>query len=57
MAMTDREIWALVHGMGFGALFLLGFAGGLAGLYSLRPELLTVTGLRERMTRLVAGTC
>ncbi len=56
MAMTDREIWALVHGMGFGALFLLGFAGGLAGLYSLRPELLTVTGLRERMTRLVAGT-
>ena len=42
--------------MGFGALFLLAFAGGLAGLYSLRPELLTVTGLRERMTRLVAGT-
>jgi len=28
----------------------------LAGLYSLRPELLTVTGLRERMTRLTAGT-
>jgi hypothetical protein len=42
--------------MGFGALFLLAFAGGLAGLYSLRPELLTVTGMRERMTRLVAGT-
>ena len=56
MAMTDREIWRLIHGMGFGALFLLAFAGGLAGLYSLRPELLTVTGLRERMTRLVAGT-
>jgi hypothetical protein len=56
MAMTDREIWGLIHGMGFGALFLLAFAGGLAGLYSLRPELLTVTGLRERMTRLVAGT-
>jgi hypothetical protein len=56
MAMTDREIWGLIHGMGFGALFLLAFAGGLAGLYSLRPELLTVTGLRERMIRLVAGT-
>jgi hypothetical protein len=54
--MTDREIWGLIHGMGFGALFLLAFAGGLAGLYSLRPELLTVTGLRERMIRLVAGT-
>jgi hypothetical protein len=56
MEMTNREIWTLIHGMGFGALFLLAFAGGLAGLYSLRPELLTVTGLRERMTRLVAGT-
>jgi hypothetical protein len=56
MEMTSREIWGLIHGMGFGALFLLTFAGGLAGLYSLRPELLTVTGLRERMTRLMAGT-
>jgi hypothetical protein len=56
MELTNREVWGLVHGMGFGALFLLAFAGGLAGLYSLRPELLTVTGLRERMTRLVAGT-
>jgi hypothetical protein len=56
MAMTDREIWTLVHGMGFGALFLLAFAGGLAGLYSLRPGLLTITGLRERMTRLISGT-
>ena len=56
MELTNRELWGLVHGMGFGALFLLAFAGGLAGLYSLRPELLTVTGMRERMTRLVAGT-
>ena len=56
MEVTNREFWTLIHGMGFGALFLLAFAGGLAGLYSLRPELLTVTGLRERMTRLVAGT-
>lgn len=56
MAMTAREFWGLVHGMGLGALFMLAFAGGLAGLYSLRPELLTVTGLRERMVRLTAGT-
>jgi hypothetical protein len=56
MEMTSREIWTLIHGMGLGAVFLLAFAGGLAGLYSLRPELLTVTGIRERMTRLVAGT-
>jgi len=56
MELTNRELWGLIHGMGFGALFLLAFAGGLAGLYSLRPELLTVTGMRERMTRLVSGT-
>jgi hypothetical protein len=55
MVMTEREIWTLIHGMGFGALFLLGFAGGLAGLYSLRPQLITVAGIRERMGRLMLG--
>jgi hypothetical protein len=39
----------------FGALFLLAFAGGLAGLWSLRPEWVTVNGLRERMVRLQIG--
>ena len=29
MSLTDREFWTLVHGMLLGALFLLGFAGGL----------------------------
>jgi hypothetical protein len=38
MTVTARELWTLVHGMGLGAIFLLSFAGGLAGLYSLRPE-------------------
>jgi hypothetical protein len=56
MSLTDREVWTLVHGMGFGALFLLAFAGGLAGLYSLRPELLTADGISERMRRLRWGT-
>jgi len=32
MSLTMREFWTLVHGMGLGALFLLSFAGGLAGL-------------------------
>lgn len=56
MVMTAKEIWTLIHGMGFGALFLLGFAGGLAGLYSLRPALITTAGIKERVTRLTAGT-
>ena len=56
MSLTDRELWTLVHGMGFGALYLLAFAGGLAGLYSLRPQLLTAEGISERIVRLRCGT-
>ena len=55
MNFTTREWWGVIHGMGLGALFLLAFAGGLAGLYSLRPALITPEGLRERMRRLKIG--
>lgn len=55
MQLTEREIWTLVHGMGFGALFLLAFAGGFAGLYSLRPKFVTAEGISERVTRLRWG--
>ncbi len=56
MYVTAREFWGLVHGMGLGGLFLLAFAGGLAGLYSLRPALVTTAGIRERLVRLKLGT-
>lgn len=56
VSLTSREFWTVLHGMIFGALFLLAFAGGLAGLYSLRTELVTIAGIRERMHRLLAGT-
>lgn len=56
MSLTVREFWAVIHGMGLGAVFLLAFAGGLAGLWSLRPELVTVAGIQERLWRLIAGT-
>lgn len=55
MAMTNRELWTLVHGMVFGAIFLLAFAGGLAEMYSLRPEWLTAEGMKTRLTRMKAG--
>ena len=55
MELSNREFWTLIHGMVLGSLFLLAFSGGLAGLYSLRPEWLTTSGLRERMTRLRFG--
>jgi hypothetical protein len=56
MHFTDREWWTLIHGMVFGAVFLLAFAGGLAELFSLRPGQLTARGVRERMVRLRIGT-
>jgi hypothetical protein len=41
--------------MGLGALFLFAFAGGLAGLYSLKTALVTEAGIAERMRRLKVG--
>jgi hypothetical protein len=55
MSLTAREWWGVIHGMGFGAVFLLAFAGGLAGLYSLKPGLITAEGVVERMRRLKIG--
>jgi hypothetical protein len=54
MDLTGREWWGLLHG-GLGVLFLLAFAGGLAGLHSLRPALITPAGAVEGMRRLKAG--
>jgi energy-converting hydrogenase Eha subunit A len=55
MDMTEREIWALFHGVLFGGAFLLAFAGGLAGLWSFRTGLVTPEGIRERLRRLQLG--
>lgn len=55
MEVTSREVWTFIHGMGFGAVFLLAFAGGLAELYSLRPEWMTAEGMRTRISRMKAG--
>jgi hypothetical protein len=56
MSLTVQEFWTVIHGMILGTLFLLAFAGGLAGLWSLRPEWVTVAGIQERLRRLNAGT-
>lgn len=55
MEISAREGWTVLHGMLFGAAFLVAFAGGLAGLYSLRPGWVTMEGIQERMTRLKIG--
>jgi hypothetical protein len=55
MELSDRETWTIIHGMLAGALFILAFAGGLAGLWSLRPGFLTPAAIKERMRRLYVG--
>ena len=56
MELSSREGWTVIHGLVLGTLFLLAFGGGLAGLWSLRPGLITTAGIKERMTRLYVGT-
>lgn len=55
MTLTEREFWTVLHGLVFGSLYLLAFAGGAAGLWSLAPGLLTEAGVIERMRRLRIG--
>lgn len=55
MEISVREGWTVLHGMLFGAAFMVAFAGGLAGMYSLRPEWVTVAGVKERLLRLKVG--
>ena len=55
MSFSNRELWTLIHGMIFGSLFLLAFGGGMAGLWSLRPELVTQAGIVDRVRRLKVG--
>lgn len=55
MTITEREFWTVLHGMVFGTIFLLAFAGGLADLWSLKPALTSAAGIKERMKRLLLG--
>jgi hypothetical protein len=55
MQLTDREFWAVIHGLILGTLFLLAFSGGLAGLFSLKQAYLTSEGVQERTPRLLVG--
>jgi len=56
MTLTGRELWAIIHGMVLGALFLLAFAGGLAELINLGREFSTEAGIAKRLRRLTIGT-
>lgn len=57
MNLTNHEFWTLIHGMVFGAVFLLAFAGGLEALYSLRPREVPAgaAAIVDRVRRLKVG--
>ena len=57
MEFTNRETWTLIHPLILGTLFPLAFAGGLAGLWSLRTEYVTPAGISERLLRLLPVRC
>jgi len=56
MTLTPREIWAVIHGMILGAIFLLAYAGGLAELINLGSQWTTEAGIAKRVRRLNIGT-
>jgi hypothetical protein len=56
MVLTAREIWAVIHGMMLGSLFLLAYAGGLAELINLGSQWSTEAGVAKRVRRLITGT-
>jgi hypothetical protein len=50
--MNASELWTTAHGMVFGFIFLLGFAGALYGVYMMRPEWLTTEGTITNVNRI-----
>ncbi len=56
MSLTEREWWAVLHGMCLGAVFLLAFSGVMIELWSMRSNLVTAEGIRRSVRRLIVGT-
>jgi len=50
MEITARSLWTLIHGMGFGALYLLACSGALVELYRRYSQKRQIPSLRETIT-------
>lgn len=55
MELSAREIWTTMHGMIYGALFLLLFAGAVADLYDFSQTWTTEAGTAAKTKRLKWG--
>ena len=53
MEITTRSLWTLIHGMGFGALYLLACSGALVELFRLtsKSEAFEFTAGHERFLK------
>jgi hypothetical protein len=56
MLLTERELWVAIHGIVFGALFLLVFSAVVLELYSLRPRWVTQNGMFKSLWFSKIGT-
>jgi MFS family permease len=58
MEISSRDLWTVLHGMGFGALFMLAFSGALAELYRLSAPsaALQVSEREQRLLKLYLVT-
>jgi hypothetical protein len=49
MEITSHDLWTVIHGMGFGALFMLAFSGALVELYRISaPGAPSMVSAREQ---------
>jgi hypothetical protein len=56
MSLTSNELWTVLHGLVFGSIYLLAFAGGFEAFWGLGGEVITESGLKHRLKRLNMGT-
>lgn len=56
MQMTPRELWTALHGMVFGAVYLLAFGAAFLSLWELRSNWLTPEGEQRATRRLILAT-
>jgi hypothetical protein len=52
MLMSSNEIWTVIHGMVFGAIFLLGFSAALYAVYSMKAEWMTAEGMTRAINNI-----
>jgi hypothetical protein len=52
MEISTRDLWTVLHGMGFGALFMLAFSGAMAELYRMSAPGVVVQASRREQSLL-----